>query len=102
MINQEKIECFAALVTRHQRDRLKKEYPSIFASQPDYADARIKPGKKYTKVDVGRSGKFMVDAEGNIFGIKGYCVIHRGKKYGTLDTIAKYFWGHYNPIRLPD
>ena len=102
MTHLEKIERFAALVTRHQRDRLKKEYPALFASRPDDSDAKIILGKKYTKVDVGRSGKFMVDAEGNIFGIKGYCVIHRGKKYGTLDTIAKYFWGHYNPIQLPD
>ena len=26
----------------------------------------VKPGKKYTKVDVGRSGKYMIDESGNI------------------------------------
>ena len=47
------------------------------------------------KVDVGNSGKYMVDAEGNIFGIKAYGVIHRGHSYGTLDTIEDYNWGGY-------
>jgi hypothetical protein len=59
----------------------------------------IRPGKKYTKVDVGNSGKFMVDQEGNIFGIKGYGTIHRGHQYGTLQTTAEWFWGNYTPIK---
>lgn len=61
---------------------------------------RIKPGKKYDKVDVGGSGKLMiVKATGEIFGIKGYGVIHRGHAYGTLDTIADWYWGQYYPTK---
>ena len=56
----------------------------------------IKPGQTYTKVDVGDSGKYMVvNATGEIFGIKGYGVIHRGHAYGTLATIKEWDWGGY-------
>ena len=62
--------------------------------------ATIKPGKKYTKIDVGSSGKYMVvNDTGEIFGIKAYGVIHRGHRYGTLDTINNYYWGGYDAQR---
>jgi len=58
----------------------------------------IKFGKKYDKIDVGGSGKLMVvKATGEVFGIKGYGVIHKGHAYGTLDTIDQWYWGHYYP-----
>lgn len=61
---------------------------------------KIVPGKKYTKVDVGSSGKYMVVNEtGEIYGIKAYGVIHRGHYYGTLDTIAEWTWGDYTARR---
>jgi len=101
MTHQEKIERFAATVTAQQRETLGKAYPTIFASQPAYADASVVPGKKYTKVDVGSSGKFMIDSGGTIFGVKAYGVVHRGHVYGTLDTIDAYFWGGYSPVLLP-
>jgi len=64
----------------------------------DNSKVKIKVGKKFTKVDVGSSGKFMVENEtGNIFGIKGYGVVHRGHFYGTLDTIGEYDWSEYYP-----
>lgn len=54
----------------------------------------ILAGKKYTKIDVGHSGKYMIDNETQeIFGIKGYGVINKKKQYGTLDTIDDYYWG---------
>jgi hypothetical protein len=60
----------------------------------------IRPGKKYTKVDVGASGKYMVvNDTGEIFGIKAYGVIHRGHRYGTLDTINDWYWGRYTAIK---
>ena len=59
----------------------------------------IKEGKKYIKVNIGTSGRFMIDQEGNIFGIKAYNVIHKGHHYGTLDTIDQYNWGDYYPIK---
>jgi len=61
----------------------------------DNAIAKYKDGKKYIKIDIGGSGRYMVDQEGNIYGIKAYGVIHKGHHYGTLDTIAEYFWGNY-------
>lgn len=60
----------------------------------------ILPGKKYTKIDVGHSGKYMVvNDTGEIFGIKAYGVIHKGHRYGTLDTINEWHWGEYTAIR---
>lgn len=60
----------------------------------------IKLGKKYTKIDVGTSGKYMVDQDGNIFGIKAYGVIHFGHQYGTLDTINEWNWGGYTARKI--
>jgi hypothetical protein len=58
--------------------------------------AHYKINKKYTNIDVGDSGCYMVvNATGEIFGIKAYGVIHRGHFFGTLDTIDQYFWGDY-------
>jgi len=60
----------------------------------------IHVGKKYTRVDVGSSGKYMiVNDTGEIYGIKAYGVIHKGHKYGTLDTIDTFHWGEYQGIR---
>ena len=90
---------------RVYRDRLeawpRKGYIHL---DPDFECAvNVVPGTKYTKVDVGPrnnwSGKFMIDKNGNIFGIKAYGVIHRGKRYGALDTVDDYFWGEYAPVR---
>ncbi len=95
-----KIETFAALVqteheARHTASGVKN--PDFIK---DWSKTTIKPGKKFTKVDVGTSGKFMVENEsGNIFGIKGYGVVHRGHFYGTLDTTAEYHWGEYYPTK---
>ena len=62
--------------------------------------ANIIEGKKYTKVDIGGSGKYMIDREGNIFGIKAYGVIHRGHHYGTRETVNDYYWGGYEAIKI--
>lgn len=66
--------------------------------------AVVIPGKKYTKIDVclpQQSGRYMVDNEtGEIFGIKAYGQIHRGHKFGTLDTIGEYYWGGYTAQQL--
>ena len=60
------------------------------------AIARVKPGRKWTKIDVGYSGRYMVDAEGNIYGIKAYGVPHYGHQYGTLaNPSAELFQGRY-------
>lgn len=74
------------------------------ALDPDFECAtRVVRGTKYTKVDVGGpkywSGKFMVDSEGNIYGIKAYGRINKRRHYGTLETTDKWFWGEHYPIK---
>ena len=55
--------------------------------------------KKYTRVDIGDNGRYMVENEtGNIYGIKAYGVIHRGHFFGNLNNIDNYFWGSYRAI----
>jgi len=61
----------------------------------------IKMGSKFARVDVGSSGKYMVDlASGEIWGIKGYGVVHRGHNFGTLATIGEWDWSGYCGRRL--
>ena len=91
-----KLEAFRALVEANQRQRHESVYTHPFDNH-----ASVKPGAKYDKVNVGTSGRYMVEVRtGNIFGIKGYGKPHKGHFYGTLDTITDYFWGNYYPEKL--
>ena len=93
-MNNEKIQHFAKLL---ESDRIDRLITSDMACDANIINCKVKviPGKKYTKVDVGTSGSFMIDEEDNIFGIKAYGVIHKGHRYGTLDTVDNYYWGYY-------
>lgn len=97
---ENKIKQFAELVQKQTFETLNRRHGNAYDWSND-SKTHIRPGKKYTKVDVGSSGKYMIDNDGNIFGIKGYGVIHKGKRYGTLDTINSYYWGEYAPVRRP-
>jgi len=99
-MKMEKLKQFAKLVEKQTIETLKRRLGLTYTGWEKEAKTTIKQGKKYTKVDVGTSGKFMVDSDGNIFGIKGYGVIYRGHSYGTLDTIDQYYWGEFHPIKL--
>ena len=96
---QEKIKQFAELLEKQQIERLKicklDCEANIF-----HARVHIMEGKKYTKVNVGTSGKYMIDEEGNIFGIKGYNVINKKHHFGTLGTINSYYWGNYKAVKI--
>jgi hypothetical protein len=93
----EKLEAFRALVQHHLLERAAQQGYTGLSFKGNF-EARIKNGAKFDKIDVVTSGKYMVEVRtGNIFGIKGYGVVHRGHWYGTLDTIADYFWGNYYP-----
>lgn len=94
----EKLERFARLLEEQTIERLRRDG---LGCEGNIINARvtIKPGRKYTKIDAGGAGRYMVDRDGNIFGIKGYGVVHLGHHYGTLDTINEYYWGEYTPIR---
>jgi hypothetical protein len=99
MTYQEKIKRFAALVEKEYTENLIKR--GLIVGNEIAGKTSIVPGKKYVKVDVGQSGKYMVDLEGNIFGCKAYGVIHRGHQYGTLDTVEDWYWGGYVGVKKP-
>ena len=89
----ERLERFRALL---ETDTIKGLIRKGYSSQIEAFRCKIKMGRKYANVDVGPSGKYMVElATSGIYGIKGYGVIHRGHYYGTLDTIAGYDWSGY-------
>lgn len=93
------LEAFTALVEQQQRDRLARECPVMLAAERSHA--KLTCGIKYARVDFGGSGKFMVDmATGEIFGIKAYGQVHKGHRYGTLDTVAAWNWAPYYPIKV--
>jgi len=92
------IEDFAKILEEQQIEELKRKKLDCSAN---LANSRvfIIPGSKYTKVDVGSSGKYMVDKDGNIFGIKAYGKVHKGHRFGTLQTTDNYYWGDYEAIK---
>lgn len=97
-----KLEKFAEKLEKEQAIEVKCRFPALNAEAVvRYSKVIVKPGKKYTKVDVGTSGKFMVDENENIFGIKGYGQVNKKKQYGTLDTINQWYWGGYTPEEIP-
>ena len=96
------IDQLAALVLEQTRERLAR---LGYHSQIDGEQVQVRPGKKYTKIDRGpghnMSGFLMIDNEsGEIFGIKGYGVVHKGHHYGTLATADQWYWGEYGPRKL--
>lgn len=68
-----------------------------YSDQIESNRVTVKFGKKYARVDVGSSGRYMVDREGNIFGIKGYGVVHPRRRYGNLDSLNAWDFGDYHP-----
>ena len=96
MSTNEKLEVFRLTLQAAQHQWLINEG---FQPEMHRHDCRVKLGRKYANVDVGDSGKYMVVLEtSDIFGIKGYGVIHRGHHYGTLDTINEWDWAHYTAV----
>lgn len=87
------VEDFAALLEAEQRAGLvARGYDPALHRHA----VRLKRGRKYINVDVGDSGKYMVEtATSRIFGIKSYGVIHRGHQFGTLDTVGQWDWSGY-------
>lgn len=101
MIDPVKLAAFAALLERDQLTGLVKRQVDCEANRA-HCKVTTKPGAKYTKVDIGDSGRYMVVNEtGEIFGVKGYGVIHRGHAFGTLDTIHDWDWSDYRAYRKP-
>lgn len=95
-----KIEQLATLIEEQTKQRFIKEYGRTDVHYKSAIETKVVLGNKYTKIDVGTSGKYMIDVNGNIFGIKAYGVIHRGHQYGTLDTIKDYDWSGYTARKI--
>lgn len=94
-----KLERFAELLKAQQIEGLRDRDLDCEANVEN-CQTRIREGKKYTKVDIGHSGRYMVvNDTGEIFGVKGYGVIHRGHAFGTLDTIDQWDWSGYRAER---
>lgn len=89
-----KIERFAQKVQADTNDYFARTYSNL---APDKVS--VKYGPKYTKVDVGSSGRYLVEnATERIYGIKAYGVVHHGKYFGTLDEIDGLFWGDFRGV----
>jgi hypothetical protein len=99
---KEKLDALAYIVKLERQAKISESSPVL---GPSYINVRLIRGPKYTKLDIQHggqwSGALMIDADGNIFGIKAYGVIHRGHPYGTLDTILNWYWGNYYPMPRP-
>jgi hypothetical protein len=101
MVDEQDIHDFAALVLDQQKQRLAKAYSQ---RQADAEEVQVVPGRVYTKVDLGShgmfGGRYMVEnATGVIYGTKAYGKVHKGHRYGTLETTAEWDWGNYYPER---
>lgn len=96
------IEKINKLAEKIREDKLHRLTMCNLACEANVANAvpKVVEGRKYTKIDVGNSGFIMIDnITGDIFGIKGYGVIHKGHKYGNLDTVDQWYWGNYYPVK---
>lgn len=60
--------------------------------------AHLRSGKKYVKLDVGNSGRYMIDGD-KVYGIKAYGVIHRGHYHGTVQEFTERLQGATIPLR---
>lgn len=90
-----KLKILCDKITAETQERLTREGLGCQANLNN-AVCSFKPGRKYTKIDQGNSGKYMVvNSTEEIYGIKAYGVIHLGHYYGTLDTIGNYHWEDY-------
>jgi hypothetical protein len=96
---EDKIIELCNLITSEQQDKLKKLNLACECNLRQ-AIASYIINKKYTYINIGSAGRYMIDtASGEIYGIKGYGVIHRGHFFGNLETIKDYYWGDYRAYK---
>lgn len=93
-------QTLAELIENQTYERFMKEFGRTDIHYESAIKTTVKPGKKYTKIDVGTSGKYMIDEKGDIYGIKAYGVIHHGHYYGNLETINNYDWSGYTARKI--
>jgi hypothetical protein len=96
---EDKIIELCNLITKEQQERLRIDKLDCEANLK-YAVADYIINKKYTYINIGSAGRYMIDnASGEIYGIKSYGVIHRGHFFGNLETIKDYYWGDYRAYK---
>ncbi len=99
MRTQEKVKAFAALVAKETAERLTRlGFDLALHSQSLRVD--IIAGTKYVKVNVGGSGKYMIDLDGTIYGIRSYGQVNKRHNYGNLDTTHRWNWGDFSPRQV--
>ncbi len=94
-----KLQAFCAILEQQQRNRFACDCngPAIEQRMAQACSTHYHIGKRWARVDVGSSGKYMVDlTTQEIVGIKAYGVPHLGHHYGTLDTLADWDWSGYH------
>lgn len=97
-MNTNKVLALCAKITEETRARIVANNLACEANLIA-AEAHYHTETKYFRVDVGTSGRYMIErSTERIYGIKAYGVINKGHYYGTLDTIDDYFWGEYAAI----
>ena len=99
--NLAKLQLLCDKITNQTRERLAIDNLGCEVNLSN-AKAAYKIKKKYTYIDVGQSGKYLINSDGEIYGIKGYGVINKGQFYGTLDTIDDYYWGDYTATKISE
>ena len=100
MTAQDQLQALANTITAQQWDHLIAAHLDCEANLQGSV-AVVRPGRKYAKIDIGSSGRYMVEmTTGRIYGIKSYGVIHRGHYFGTLDTISDWNWGGYHAGKM--
>ncbi len=95
MIYEQDIKIFANLL----QDKINKNNEKLPNNQP--TKVRIFPGKKYYKVMVNNSGKFMLNTKtGNLFYITGYGIPNYEKNFGYLPEIVEkgFDWDGYSIV----
>ena len=97
--NKAKLQLLCDKITNQSRDHLKM---LDLGCETNLESAKVtyKIKKKYTYIDNRDSGKYMINKEGEIYGIKAYGVINLRRSYGTLNTINEFYWGDYTAKRI--
>ena len=97
MIYKEDIEAFVNLL----QHKINKHNDKISGSLK--TEVKVLPGKKYYKVMVGYSGKYMLNTKtGNLFYITGYGIPNNEKNFGYLPEIMEkgFDWDGYSIVPI--
>jgi len=84
----EALNQFKELLQTKVNDYYLTNYKDSFLNGCHRTEVKLIEGKKYYKINVGDSGKFMYDTTNdNLYFIKGYGVIDRAKNFGEIEAI---------------